>query len=216
ARRVSIKTYSDAEWTVLLNPIPDFKMFIIFMLKDEEFPSEIKIYYSKSSLSVPTEDAYIITLNYLEILGALARTEMLLEIQSDQLLSLEEYCKNMITLDLKKVYHDVIEQREIPLKEIPKSVIVKIVEKLAMEYVENWEGGNAEWIVKKHLFKDLDIYYLKIIENGNIAFNIYMPIGVLHYDPDIIYHFLWVFLNAIIREARKVMGDALPRISKYL
>ena len=216
AEKVIISTFQDSEWTILLNPLPDFKFFITFMLKDEEFPSDIKIFYTKSSLSVPTEDAYVITETYLDLIENLAKSQALFEIESDQLFSLDTFCKNSIVLDFKKVYHDIITQREVPLKEIKSEVIKKIVYKLGMEYVEEFDEENLEWALKKKLFKDLDVYYIKINENHKIKFNIYMSIGVLHYDPNLILYLLWIPLNAIIREARKIMGDSLTKISEYL
>ncbi|NHI93844.1 MAG: DUF3786 domain-containing protein [Candidatus Lokiarchaeota archaeon] len=216
AKKVNLSIFEDSEWTILLNPLPDFIIYITFMLKDEEFPSDMKIFYSKSSLSVPTEDAYVITDIYLNFLVYLANSEILFEIESDQLISLEEFCKNSTVLDAKKVYHDIITQREVPLKEIKAPIIKKIVKILDMEYIEDFDEKYLEWVVKEKLFKDLDIYYLKINENNEIKFNIYMSISILHYDPILIFYYLWIPLNAIIREARKIMGDSLTKISKYL
>ncbi len=216
AKKVILSTFENADWTIFLNPLPDFKLYITFISKDEEFPSDIKIFYSKSSLSVPTEDAYVITHIYLEILVSLVKMQALFEIESDQLFSLEDYCNKAQGLDGEKVYQDIILQRKVPLKEINASVVKKIVEKLGMDYIDDFDEENLEWAVKIKLFKDLDIYYIKTNKNGKINFNIYMSIGVLHYDPSQIIYYLWMPLNAMIREARKIMGDSLPKISKYL
>lgn len=216
AKKVTITTFEDADWTILLNPLPDFKIYITFMLKDEEFPSDIKIFYSKSSLSVPTEDAYVITYIYLDNIVSQIKMQALFEIQSDQIFSLEEYCDKAEGLDAGKVHHDIITQRVIPLKEIKTPVVKQIVGKLGMEYIDDFDQENVEWAVKIRLFKDLDIHYIKFVENEEIKFNIYMSIGVLHYDPSLIIYYLWIPLNAMIREARKIMGDSLTKISKYL
>jgi len=215
-KKVTLTTFEDAEWTIFLNPLPEFKIYITFMLKDEEFPSDIKIFYSKSSLSIPTEDAYVMTHIYLETLISQIKMQALFEIESEQLFSLEDYCSKAEGLDAEKVYQDIISQREIPLKEIKASVVKKIVDKLGMEYIDDFEQENLEWAVKIRLFKDLDIHYIKFNENNEIKFNIYMSIGVLHYDPTQIIYYLWIPLNAIIRQARKIMGDSLTKISKHL
>lgn len=210
------KPYTDTEFCVLINPIPDFKFLLIFNRGDEEFPSELKTFYEKSSLAVPTEDAYVFSETYLELITQIAEAENIIIIETPDLISLGDLADKYPDLDREIIIHDIIGQRFEPLKYIDKLTAEKIAPSLKVNVVHEWEYDNSEWTIEFKLFQDLSIFYVKYWENSKLNLKIYYHISVLKYDLQIITNFSWLFLNAIIREGRKLLGDKMPRISEYL
>jgi len=210
------KPYSDTEFCIFINPLPNFVILLIFNKGDEEFPSELKIFYQKSSLVVPTEDAYVFTEIYLEIIRQIAKAENILIIETPDLISLEDFAEKHPDLDRENISHNIIGQRFKPIIYIDKITAKSIASNLKINYIAEWEHDKAEWAVEFRLFEDLSIFYVKCWEGSKINLKIYYQISVLKYDFEIIANFSWLFLNAIIREARKIMGDRLPKISEFL
>ncbi|MHC1591957.1 MAG: DUF3786 domain-containing protein [Candidatus Helarchaeales archaeon] len=212
------KPYEDTAWVISIKPFPYFEILMIYNEEDEEegFPAEIRIYYSKSSLRVPTEDTYVITELYLEFIEIFCKTNLVI-IETDNLISLERFAEAHEDLEPEKVLWDVIGQRFAPVEVIDRDTARKVAPNINSEFIEEWKiESDVEWVIKKPLFLDLNIYYVKFIEDQKRKLRIYYNMSVIRYDARLISFFSWIFLNAIIREARLILGDKMPRISKYL
>ncbi|MHA1313200.1 MAG: DUF3786 domain-containing protein [Candidatus Helarchaeota archaeon] len=212
------KPYEDTEWVISIKPFPYFEIIMIYNEEDEEegFPAELRIFYSKSSLKVPTEDTYVLTQLYLEFMEIFCRTGIVI-IDTEDLISLEKYAEAHEDLEPEKVLWDIIGQRFQPIEVIGGKTAALIAPKIGSEFLTKWEREpNVEWVLRKKVFLDLDIYYVKYVEGNKRKLRMYYSISVIRYDARLMTFFGWIFLNGIIREARKILGDKMPKISKYL
>ena len=211
------KPYAETEFCVLIKPLINFGILLIFMKGDEEFPSELFVFYEKKSLDVPTEDAYVFTEIYLEFIRDMAKAKNILIIDTIDLISLGDYAEKHPDLEREKARHDIIGQRFEPLKFINRTTAKQIADKLEVKFISEWTFENAVWVIKFKLFEDLSItFVLYKDESSKLDMKIYYNASVLKYDAHIVVHFSWLFLNAIIREGRKILGDKMPKISEYL
>lgn len=212
------KIYEDTAWVISIKPLPYFEILIVFNEEDEEegFPAELRIFYSKTSLAVPTEDAYVFTHIYLDFMSSFCKGNIII-METPDLMSLEKFAEAHDDLDPEKVSWDVIGQRFAPIEVIDQETIKSISRTIDGEYMGRWDReSNVDWVIKIKIFIDLDIYYVKFVENEKKKLRIYYTMSVIHYEARPITYFGWLFLNTIIREARKILGDKLPRLSKYL
>ncbi len=189
---------------------------LIFDQGDEEFPSELTTYYEKTSLEVPTEDAYVFTESYLELMIQIARSQNILIIDTNDLISLGDLADKHPDLERNKVRDDIIVQRFEPIKYINRETAMKVASNLKVNFMSEWEFEKADWVLGFKLFEDLSIFYVKYWDNSKPEMEIYYHVSVLKYDLHLIMNFSWLFLNTVIREGRKILGDEMPRISKFL
>lgn len=211
------KLFNDTQWILRLMPLPDF--IILYVLNaDEEFGSDLKIFYHKSSIKVPTEDAYVFTEYYLELMGILAKQgiEKAASTQfQNELISFQDLLDKIDPANKQKMWHDIITQREAPLVKIDKMTAGQIAQLLKIQMVAGeWQGLTMEWCLKFDLLKNLSIYIGLSATPSEIE--VFYTKNVLNFESRRILFFTWLFCNAIIREARKILGDALPKLSKYL
>jgi len=210
------KPYTDTEFCVLIKPLPNFGFLLIFSRGDEEFPSELITYYEKVTLEVPTEDVYVFSESYLELILNIAKARNILIIDTLDLITLGDLAEKHPDLDREKARHDIIGQRFEPVKVIDRKAAQTIASKLGAKFLEEWEFDDEEWALEFKLFEDLSIYYVLFKKDNELDMKIYYNVSVLKLDSHLILAFSWLFLNAIIREARKILGDKMPKISKYL
>ncbi len=216
AEEKSWKPYEDTEFCVIINPLPDFVLLLVYNEGDEEFPSELKYFYEKKSLSVPTEDAYVFTEIYLEMIRQIAKSENILIIETPDIISLGDLADKHPDLEREKILHDIIGQRFEPIKYIDRKTANTIAKNLKIEIIPNWEHEKSEWALEFELFQDLSIFYIKYLEDSSPNLKIYFHVSILKYNLEIIINFSWLFLNAIIREGRKILGNKMPKISEFL
>lgn len=211
------KLFNDTQWILRLMPLHDF--IILYVLNvDEEFGSDLKIFYHKSSIKVPTEDAYVFTEYYMELIGVLAKqgVEKAASTQfQNELISFQELLDKIDPANTEKMWHDIIGQREAPLIKIDKITSEQISQLLKIQrFTGEWQGITMEWCLKFDLLKHLSIYIG--LSAAPSEMKVYYTKNVLNFESRRILFFTWLFCNAIIREARKILGDALPKLSKYL
>ncbi|NVM53188.1 MAG: DUF3786 domain-containing protein [Candidatus Helarchaeota archaeon] len=209
--------FDDTEWVLRLSPLPGFIILYIFN-NDEEFGSALKIFFHKSSIKVPTEDAYVWTQYFLDFLGIFAKggTEKAISTQyQDELISFHELLEEIDPINKKKMWNDIIGQREAPLLKINQKTAEQISIQLKVSFFTgNWEEIQIQWGFKFELLKSFNIYIVLSIDGTKV--NIYYTKNVLNFQSRRILFFTWLYCNAIIREARLIMGDTLPKLSEYL
>jgi len=209
--------FSDTQWILRLIPLPDFIILYVFN-QDEEFGSDLKVFYHKTSLKVPTEDAYVFTEYFLELIGVLAKDgiEKAASTQfQDELINLGDLMEKVDPGNKEKVWRDVIGQREEPLLKIDQVTAEQIGQLLNIQFFTGeWYGSQVAWCLEFTLLKNLSIYVaLSVTEN---KIQVYYTKNVLNFGSRRIGFFTVLYCNAIIREARILLGDALPKLSKYL
>jgi hypothetical protein len=211
------KLFNDTQWILRLIPLPDF--IILYVLNvDEEFGSDLKIFYHKSSIKVPTEDAYVFTEYFLELLGILAKHGMEKAASAqfqNELISFQDLVDKIDPANKNKIWNDIIGQREEPLLKIDRRTAEQISQLLKVQlFVGKWQKSEMEWCLKFDLLKSLSIYIGFSAMETKIK--VYYTKNVINFETRRIGFFTVLYCNAIIREARKILGDALPKLSNYL
>ena len=209
--------FDDTSWVLRIIPLPEFIILYVFNY-DEEFGSALKLFFHKSSLKVPTEDAYVWAEYYLEFLGIFAKygiDKALSNQDQRELISLSDLLEQVDPVNKGKIWNDIIGQREIPLLKIDQKTAEKISDQLEVPFfIDQWQGLEIQWGLKFELFKNFSIY--TVLSFDGKIFETYYTKNVQNFATRRILFFTWLYCNAIIREARTILGDALPKLSKYL
>ncbi len=209
--------FDDTLWVFRVTPLPDFILLYVFNF-NEEFGSALKIFFYKTSLKVPTEDAYVWAEYYLEFLGILAKhgieAPIIMDVR-DELISLPELLDEVDPKNKDKIWNDIIGQREVPLLKIDKKTAEQISNQLNVTFLSGkFQEKEIQWGLKFALFKNFSI--ILALSQDFTKFEAYYTKNVLKFQTRRILFFTWLYCNAIIREARTILGDALPKLSDYL
>jgi len=62
------RPYATVKWVMLLKPFRPLEVYVLFD-HDPEFGADLRIFYARKSLSVPTEDAYVFAWDYVALLA---------------------------------------------------------------------------------------------------------------------------------------------------
>ncbi|MHA1268363.1 MAG: DUF3786 domain-containing protein [Candidatus Helarchaeota archaeon] len=208
------KLYSDTEWIIYINPFLDIYLLFIYN-KNEEFGSEIKVFFNKKFLDeIPTEDAYCIVELYLKQLNFLINSPELIKMRiTGDIISIDELLEIVNKSNKEKLKYEILEIRSDILKKIPFDIITKIGINLNGKVINgNWNNIKIDWGLIFSPLRDVEIYIIFI--RGSIQ--VYYSSMALKFQSRDILFFTWLYCNAIIREARKIMGDKIPKLSKYL
>ncbi|MHA1321766.1 MAG: DUF3786 domain-containing protein [Candidatus Helarchaeota archaeon] len=207
--------FDDTLWVLQICPLPDLLILYVFNY-DEEFGSALKIFYHKSSLKIPTEDVYVWTEYFLDFLALFAKDGFDATDPKNariELISLEELLKIVAPANKEKVRIDIIGQREIPLLAIDELTAHQIGHRLKVPvFSHKLRAITIQWALQFNLFQNLNIF---IAAHGTKIESYYTK-NVLEFPTRRILFFTWLYCNAIIREARSILGDAIPKLSKYL
>lgn len=180
----------DTEWSVSFEPLPDLKILFL-LVADEEFGSEFYVYYNRNAAEkYPAEDALIFSLAYITLFPHEAEF--------------------LWTNKRRRLGTQIMEKRDINqmlaiLQGITPDVAKNVASKLGGEFNEI-SGG---WSLVFMPIATLPITY----EVGNKTRVLY-DIDKAQWIPEVTYAFKWLYLNAVIRETRKISGDStLPETS---
>ncbi|HUY00099.1 MAG TPA: hypothetical protein VMV49_11130 [Candidatus Deferrimicrobium sp.] len=209
--------FDDTQWVLRLIPLPNFIILIIFN-HDEEFGSALKIFYHKTSLIVPTEDAYVFTEIYLELFGQLAKYGVekasSTKFQED-LIALPDLLDIIDPSNKTKLWNDIIGQRQAPLLKINLSTAENISSKLSLPcFTKSWKKLEIDWAIPFTPLKNM--YIIPLLFTDPTKFEVYYTKNVLNFESRRILFFTWLYCNAIIRKARTILGNDLPKLSEYL
>ena len=178
----------DTEWTISFQPLPELKILFL-LVSDEEFGSEFYVYYNRNAVKFPVEDVLVFSLAYITLFPHEAEF--------------------LWTNKHRRLGTQIIEKRDINqhlaiLKNITPDVAKMVAKKLGGEFKE--VGG---WSITFTPITTLPITY----EVGNKTRILY-DVDEVRWIPEVVYAFKWLYLNAVIREARIISGDStLPETS---
>ena len=68
AELVPERPYDTIRWGLVLKPFRPLELFFFFNV-DPEFGSDLRVFYARKSLAVPTEDAYVFAWDYIALLA---------------------------------------------------------------------------------------------------------------------------------------------------
>jgi len=180
-------TLYDTEWTVSFEPLPDLKILFL-LVADEEFGSEFYVYYNQDAVKYPAEDALIFSLAFITLFPHEAEF--------------------LWTNKRRRLGTQIIEKRDINqllaiLKNITPDVAKIVASNLGGEFKEI--GG---WSITFTPITTLPITY-EVGKKTRILYDV----DKAQWIPEVVYAFKWLYLNAVIRETRKLMGEPLPETS---
>ncbi len=72
------RPYASVQWVLLLAPFRPLELYLLFDL-DPEFGADLRVFYARKSLAVPTEDAYVFAWDFVAILARYGRGQYALD-----------------------------------------------------------------------------------------------------------------------------------------
>jgi hypothetical protein len=205
AEPVPERPYDTIRWGLQLKPFRPLELFFFYNV-DPEFGNDLRVFFARKSLAVPTEDAYVFGWDYLALLA--------------------RYGKGAYSLTLQPPGHRWVSLAELDASlggamerftlQGRREVLTLISSEVAATAVLRLDRGSCAasatgWIITWWVLPDLHLRVVCQPETFEVA---YEAGGVAKYARDFLISFAWLYLNALLREARQV-NPALPKLSSY-
>ena len=186
----NFRPYESVKWTVSFEPLPNLKILCL-LVADEEFGADFFVYYNRRSADLyPAEDVIIFSTVFICLLA-----------QEAEIL----WTKKQKRLGSKILERHPIDQKKINVvQQIPHDVAKRVTSNLDGEFYKKSEG----WSITFKPIPEFPVTYNVTSKEVQMRFNEEKA----QWMPGVVYAFKWLYLNAIIREARKFCDD-LPQIS---
>jgi hypothetical protein len=197
--------YATIQWVLRLIPFRPLELFLFFDL-DPEFGPDLRVFYARKSLVVPTEDAYVFAWDYVALLARYARGKYPLEdaVPASEWMPLNTLIEGA---DRGADYSLGVREELLPL-------ITPEVAEVAVRRLDcgTFARQGPAWEVVFPILGDLSLRLQ--ISSGVVAVAVDRH-GAQKYPPEFLMSFSWLYVNALIRESRQV-DPGLPRLSRYL
>jgi len=199
------KPYASVKWVMWQQPFRPLELYWLFD-HDPEHGPDLRILYARKSLVIPTEDAYVFAWDYLALIARYARGAF----------SLDEAEPGPEWLP----FSDFAPTAASPIKEVALGVRQEILDLLTLNVVEvavaRLDVGACEsipggWQVAWPILGDLSMRLRQSGNGSEVAFDSH---GARKYAPELLMSFVWLYINALLRECRQV-EPSLPRLSRY-
>ncbi|MBM4275873.1 MAG: hypothetical protein FJ134_15640 [Deltaproteobacteria bacterium] len=199
------RPYASVKWVILLKPFRPLEVFILFD-QDPEFGTDLRIFYARKSLTVPTEDAYVFAWDYVALLARYGRGAYPLTpaAPGDKWLPLADFAPEG-TGPMKDAS---LGAREEALLLLNLDLAEVAVRRLDSGEFSEIDGG---WEVAWPVLGDLAFRLSRTPDGIDLAFD---DRGARKYPPEFLLSFSWLYINALLREYRQV-DPSLPRLSRY-
>jgi len=186
----NFRPYESVKWTISFEPLPNLKILCL-LVADEEFGTDFFVYFNRRSAEIyPAEDVIIFSTVFICLLA-----------QEAEFL----WTKKQKRLGSKILEKQPIDQKKIKVvQQIKPDVAEKVASNLGGEFCEISEG----WSITFKPISEFPVTYAVTSNEIQMRFNEEKA----QWMPGVVYAFKWLYLNAIIREARKFCDD-LPQIS---
>ncbi len=199
------RPYASIQWVLLLKPFRPLELYLLFD-QDPEFGADLRVFYARKSLAVPTEDAYVFAWDFVAILARYGRGEY----------ALEEAGPGPEWL----AWPDFASAAAGPMQDVSLGARAELLPLLTPEVVEvalrRMDSGtfaviDRGWQVVWPLLGDLAFRFRMADGAADLAFD---SVGARKYGPEFLTSFSWLYLNALLRECRQV-DPSLPQLSRY-
>jgi hypothetical protein len=199
------RPYATIQWVMRLTPFRPLEIYLLFD-QDPEFGTDLRVFYARKSLAVPTEDAYVFAWDYVALLARYGRGQF----------SLDNPGPGAEWLP----FHDFAPDGAGPMKDVSLGAREEILEVVTPEVVEvawrrldcgTFAAGGGDWEVVWPLLGDLAFRFRRSSTGSEMAFDRH---GAGKYGPELLLSFAWLYINALLRECRQV-DPSLPRLSRY-
>lgn len=205
AEILSERPYDTIRWGLRLKPFRPLELFFFYNL-DPEFGSDLRVFYARKSLAVPTEDAYVFAWDFIALLARYGKGAFPLTLLTPG--------RRWLTLAQIESRHGgamqrfTLQGREEVLRLISPEVAATAILRLDCGCCETTQGN---WVITWQALPDLLLRVRLADQACEVA---YEAQGADKYGPDFLISFAWLYLNALLREARQV-NPALPKLSSY-
>ncbi|MGA9458807.1 MAG: hypothetical protein WBV16_03750 [Desulfobaccales bacterium] len=201
---VAGQPYASIEWVLRLKPFRPLELYLLFDL-DPEFGADLRVFYARKSLAVPTEDAYVFAWDLVAVLARYGRGEYALRpaAPGKDRLALSDFAA-AAAAPLEGVS---LGAREEVLRLLSPEVVEVGLRRLDCGTFAELPGG---WQVVWPLLGDLACRF-RMAGSAELAFD---SVGARKYAPELLLSFVWIYLNALLRECRQV-DPSLPQLSRY-
>jgi hypothetical protein len=201
---LSGRPYATIQWVMRLAPFRPLEVFLLFD-QDPEFGTDLRVFYARKSLAVPTEDAYVFAWDYVALLARYGREKF----------SLENAGPGPEWLPFGDFAPEAGPMKDVSLgarEEILAQVAPEVVE-VAVRRMDCGDFAQEEgfWEVTWPLLGDLAFRFRYGPAGAEMAFDSH---GAGKYGPEFLMSFAWLYINGLLRECRQV-DASLPRLSRY-
>jgi hypothetical protein len=202
---VSGRPYATIQWVLRLAPFRPLELFLLYD-QDPEFGTDLRVFYARKSLAVPTEDAYVFAWDYVALLARYGRGQFVAENAGPGLEWLP--------------FTDFAPEEAGPMKDVSLGAREEILAQVTPEVVEvgvrrmdcgNFAPQDDFWEVTWPVLGDLSFRFRYGSLGADMAFDSH---GANKYGPEFLLSFAWLYINGLLRECRRV-DDSLPRLSRY-
>ncbi len=202
---VAGRPYATIQWVLRVAPFRPLEMYLLFD-QDPEFGMDLRVFYARKSLAVPTEDAYVFAWDYVALLARYGRGTFGLE--------------NVGPGSAWLPFSDFAPEGAGPMKEVSLGAREEILEKVGPEVAEvavrrmdcgSFTQRDDFWEVTWPVLGDLAFRFRYGPAGAEMAFDSH---GARKYGPEILMSFAWLYINGLLRECRRV-DDSLPKLSRY-
>ncbi len=199
------RPYETIRWVLRLQPFRPLQLFWLYNV-DPEFGTDLRVLYARASLAIPTEDAYVFAWDYLALLARYGRGDL-------PLTRRQAHGAWLSLGDLEAGQNPGLERftlqgrREVLLRCRPE-VAAAAVQRLSSG---QWAPVDGGWSVSWQVLPDL---VLRVTCTPPLLETAYQSGPVALYGAPFLLSFAWLYLNALLRQARQV-DPTLPRLSSY-
>ena len=207
AEIVRERPYDTIRWGMTCKPFRPLELFFFFNV-DPEFGTDLRVFYARKSLVVPTEGAYVFAWDFIALLARYGKGAY--PLASPPTPSQRQWV-SLAELDSRLgggMQRFTLQGRQEVLTLISPEVAATATWRLDRGTCTTNAAG---WTITWQVLPDLELQASCRAHNFTVS---YEAAGVAKYAPDFLISFAWLYLNALIREARQVNPD-LPQLSSY-
>jgi hypothetical protein len=199
------RPYATIQWVLRVAPFRPLEIFLLFD-QDPEYGTDLRVFYARKSLVVPTEDAYVFAWDYVALLARYGRGKFSLENHGPgrEWLPFDDFAPE----GAGPMQAVSLGAREEILQQVPPEVVEVAIRRMDCgSFAEDRELWQVTW----PLLGDLSFRFRYGPRGSEMAFDSH---GARKYGPEFLMSFAWLYLNGLLRECRQV-DDSLPQLSRY-
>ncbi len=202
---VAGRPYATIKWVLRLTPFRPLELYLLYD-QDPEFGADLRVFYARKSLAVPTEDAYVFAWDYVAILARYGRGQYALAAAGPgaEWLTIADFA-SAAAGPMQEVSLGAREEVLLLLTPEVVEVALRRMDSGTLSIIEN--GWQVVW----PLLGDLSFRFRVAGGATDMAFD---SVGARKYGPEFLTSFAWLYLNALLREGRQV-DPSLPQLSRY-
>jgi hypothetical protein len=200
------KPYATVKWVMCQQPFRPLELYWLFD-HDAEHGPDLRILFAPKSLAVPTEDAYVFAWDFLALMARYARGAFPLmdAAPGPEWLPFADFAPRAAS----PIQETAMGPREELLKLLSPDLVEVALARLDVGACTEVPGG---WQVTWPILGDLAMRLRHSGHGSEVAFDSH---GARKYAPEFLMSFAWLYVNALLRECRRV-EPSLPRLSRYL